>query len=142
MPYLAGTKTVVDTGDSYFREISSDSIAGRTHAIKFTNRDRLLKLPVSAKPPIEARIEHARFIVDCPCCNSAEFAFEANLFFCSLCKNSDINGDVRKVKMPSAKDRKDIEDILGKRSIKNRHWRPGETLDSLKIENLKAGILI
>ena len=37
MPYLAGTKTVVDTGDSYFREISSDSIAGRTHAIKFTN---------------------------------------------------------------------------------------------------------
>ena len=89
--------------------------------------------------PLEARIEYSRYVVDCPNCNSAEFAFEDKLFFCSQCHNSDIEGKARKVKMP--KDRKKIEEILLKRSIKNRHWFPSETVEDLEKENLKMGVI-
>jgi len=126
MVYIAGTKTVVDTGDTYFGEIAKLPIAGRDEAVKLLNiRDRLLTLPVLDAKPIEARIEYARYIVDCPNCNNAEFAFEDKLFLCSLCKNSNVGGKVRKVKMP--KERKKIEDELSKRPIKNRHWIPDVT---------------
>lgn len=134
MAYLAGVSRSVDTGDTYFEEIASLSISGHTEAHHRINQRPLIrKMPVAGGKPLEARIEHARWIVDCPNCNSAEFAFEDKLFFCSLCKNSNIGGKVRKVKMP--KDRKQIEAILEKRPIKNRHWYPNETIADLEKEN-------
>ena len=132
--YLSGTKRSIDTGDTYFNEISKGNISGRKLAVRFLKRDRILNLPVLDAKPLEARIEYARYIVDCPNCNSAEYAFEDKLFFCSQCLNSDIQGKARKVKMP--KDGKQIEDILGKRPIKNRHWFPNETLADLEKENI------
>ncbi len=137
--YLSGTNHSVDTGDTYFIELSKENISGRKLAVKFLKRDRILNLPVYDGKPLEARIEFARYLVDCPNCNSAEYAFEDNLFFCSQCLNSDVQGKVRKVKMP--KDRKQIEDILGKRAIKNRHWFPNETVKNLEKENLKMGVI-
>jgi hypothetical protein len=125
MAYLAGTNRSVDTGDTYFNELS-----------KRINRNQLKKLKTDGT--VEARIEYARYIVDCPNCNSAEFAFEDNLFFCSQCNNSDIQGKVRQVKMP--KDRKQIEEILGKRAIKNRHWFPTESVKDLEKENISHGL--
>ena len=139
MGYISGSLRSVDTGDTYFNEISKENISGRKITIRFLQRDRILNLPVYAGKALEARIEHARFIVDCPNCNSAEFAFEDNLFLCSQCLNSNIQGKVRKVKMP--KDRKQIETILGKRPIKNRHWFPNETIEDLEKENLKMGVV-
>ncbi len=136
--YLSGTNHSVDTGDTYFIELSKENISGRKLAVKFLKRDRILKLPVYDGKPLEARIEYARMIVDCPNCNSAEFAFEDNLFFCSQCNNSDIQGKVRQVKMP--KDRKQIEEILGKRAIKNRHWFPTESVKGLEKENISHGL--
>uniref|UniRef100_A0A6M3JTC3 Uncharacterized protein n=1 Tax=viral metagenome TaxID=1070528 RepID=A0A6M3JTC3_9ZZZZ len=132
--YLSGTSRAVDTGDTYFNEISKENISGRKLAVKFLKRDRVLNLPVYDGKPLEARIEYARFIVDCPNCNNAEYAFEDKLFFCSQCLNSDIQGKARKVKMP--KQRKQIEEILGKRAIKNRHWFPSETMQDLENENI------
>ena len=126
MAYLAGTNRSVDTGDTYFNELS-----------KRINRNQLKKLKTDGT--VEARIEYARYIVDCPNCNSAEFAFEDNLFFCSQCKNSDIQGKAREVKMP--KGRKRIEDILGKRVIANRHWLSTESVKDLQNENLKMGVI-
>jgi endogenous inhibitor of DNA gyrase (YacG/DUF329 family) len=126
MAYLAGTNRSVDTGDTYFNELS-----------KRINRNQLKKLKTDGT--VEARIEYARYIVDCPNCNSAEFAFEDNLFFCSQCKNSDIQGKAREVKMP--KGRKQIEDILGKRVIANRHWLSTESVKDLQNENLKMGVI-
>ena len=131
---LSGTNRSVDTGDTYFTEISKENISGRKLAVRFLQRDRILNLPVLDKKPLEARIEYARIIVDCPNCNSAEYAFEDKLFFCSQCGNSDIQGKVRKVKMP--KDRKQVEEVLGKRAIKNRHWFPSETIEDLENENI------
>ena len=136
--YIAGVNRIIDTGDTYFDEISKETISGRRSAVKFIDRGRVLKLDVLDAKPLDARAEHARWIVDCPNCNSAEFAFEDKLFFCSLCKNSDIDGRARKVKMPGQ--RKEIEDILGKRPIKNRHWYPNETLEDLAKQNASNGM--
>ncbi len=138
--YLAGAKRSVDTGDSYFNELRSLSESGSKMAKdKIGERARIAKMQVYDGTPLKPRAEFGRWIVDCPNCNSAEFAFEDNLFFCSQCKNSDIQGKARKVKMP--KDRKRIEEILGKRPIKNRHWFPNETMVDLEKENLKMGVI-
>jgi hypothetical protein len=137
--YLSGTNRTIETGDTYFDEISKENISGRKLAVGFLQRDRILNLPIYDAKPLEARIEYARYLVDCPNCNSAEYAFEDKLFFCSQCKNSDIQGKVRKVKMP--KDRKQIEEILSKRMIKNRHWFPTESIKDLGTENLKMGVI-
>jgi len=132
--YIAGKNRAVDTGDTYFAEIAEEPIAGSREAKYKLKRTRILNLPILDFKPIEARIEHARFIVDCPNCGSAEFAFEDKLFFCSLCRNSDVQGQVRKVKMPNK--RKQIEEILGKRKIKNRHWKEPETVEDLENEGV------
>ena len=132
MSYICGSLRPVDTGDTYFTELLKEDISGKRSAKEKLNRDRIKKLEVSTKKALEARVEHSRWIVDCPNCLSAEFAFEDKLFFCSLCKNSDIQGKVRKVKMPE--DRKQIEAILSVRPIKNRHWT-NETLQDLAKEN-------
>lgn len=137
--YIPGSLRAVDTGDNYFDEIAKESISGSREAKLKLQRERIKKLGVFDGKPLEARIEHARYLVDCPNCNSAEFAFEDNLFFCSLCKNSNIQGKVRKVKMPA--NRKQIEDVLSVRPIKNRHWQEPETVDDLDKENKKMGVI-
>ena len=131
--YVPGAKHDIDTGDTYFDEVGKGNIAGSPPARHKLIRDNLRNLPVAGGQPLEARAEHARWIVDCPNCGSAEFYFEDKLFFCSLCNNSDVGGKVYKVKTP--KDRKDIEVILGKRPIKNRHWKEPETVEDLENEN-------
>jgi len=136
--YIAGVNRNVDMGDTYFNEVAQEPISGNREAKLKLKREWINQLEVAGGKPLEARIEHARFIVDCPNCNSAEFAFEDKLFVCSLCKNSDIQGKVRRVKMP--KQRKKIEGILGKRPIKNRHWFPHETLQGLAKENEIHGL--
>ena len=132
MSYISGSLRPVDTGDTYFTELLKEDISGNRGAKEKLQRDRIRNSEVYNGKPLEARIEYARFLVDCPNCLSAEFAFEDKLFFCSLCKNSDIGGKVRKVKMP--KERKQIENILSVRPIKNRHWT-NETLQDLAKEN-------
>ena len=138
MEYIAGQKNTIDTGNIYFNEISKTNLSGRKLATHFLQRNRVLNLSVSDGKPLEARIEYSRYLVDCPNCNSAEFAFEDGLFYCSQCFNSDIQGKSRKVTMP--KQRKEIENILLKRPIKNRHWFPSEKLEDLEKENLKMEV--
>jgi len=139
MIYLPGVKNAVDTGDTYFYEVGKENISGSPPARHKLIRDNLRKLPVAGGKPLEARIEFARYLVDCPNCNSAEFYFEDKLFFCSLCNNSSVGGKVYKVKTP--KDRKKIEVILGKRHIQNRHWREPETVEDLEKENISMEVM-
>ena len=131
--YIPGVNLPVDTGDTYFGIVSQETIAGSMEAKHKLKRDTIRNLPVAGGNELEARAEHARWIVDCPNCGSAEFYFEDKLFFCSLCNNSSVGGKVYKVKTP--KDRKEIEVILGKRKIMNRHWREPETVEDLEKEN-------
>ena len=131
--YLAGVNRDIDTADTYFLEISKINASSRVSSIKRLNDRHLLsKRNVAEGKPLEARAEHARWIVDCDNCGSAEFYWEDGLFLCTECNNSDTNGAVKKVKLPKV--RKDIEKELGKRKIINRHWYPGETIDKLKEE--------
>ena len=137
--YLAGTNRSVDTGDTYFKEISNSTSSGAVIGKrKIKERSLISKRQIYQGEPLKARIEYSRYLADCPNCNSAEYAFEDKLFFCSQCLNSDIQGKVRKVKMP--KDRKEIETILGKRPIKNRHWFSTETIEDLEKENTFHGM--
>jgi hypothetical protein len=137
-PYIAGSINPIDTGEHYFKEIAKLLIAGRDPAIRELERARIIALPVAEGKPLDARVEHARWIVDCPNCNGAEFLFEDKLFYCQLCHNADVGGKTRKVKVH--KDRKKIEELLAKRPIKNRHWYPNETVDDLEKENNKQGV--
>lgn len=132
--YIPGAKNAVDTGDSYFGEIAQEPISGSREARHKLIRTNLKSLERVDGKPLEARIEHARFIVDCPNCGSAEFFFEDKLFMCSLCNNSNVEGKVYNVETP--KDRKEIEVVLGKRPIKNRHWREPERVEDLEKENV------
>ncbi len=137
--YIAGEKTAVDTGDTYFAEIAklpvSGAEVGRRTLVEHAN---IAKLEKQGGKPLEARADYARWIVDCPNCNNAEFAFEDNLFFCSLCHNSHVGSKVLKVKIPN--ERKKIEDLLGKRPINNRHWSPKDTIEELENDNMSHGL--
>ena len=137
--YIPGVKNAVDTGDTYFYEVGQENISGSPPARHKLIRDNLKALDKVGGKPLEARAEHSRWIVDCPNCDSAEFYFEDKLFMCSLCNNSNIGGKVYKVKIP--KDRKRIEEILGKRPIKNRHWREPETVEDLEKENISMEVM-
>ena len=141
MVYLAGTNQSIDTGNTYMPEIAQLGIQGSVIArSKITERVRIAKMPQSTEPPLKARINYSRWIVDCPNCSNAEFAFEDSLFLCSQCKNGDVGGKVRKVEMPT--DRTQIESILANRKIINRHWYPTETIKQLEDENKLHGIAL
>ena len=136
--YIAGVNQPVDTGNTYFREIVKNQIAasmGAEH--KLSERARISGREIYGGGALEARVEYARWIVDCPNCRNAEFAFEDKLFYCSVCGNADMSGKIRRVKMPAQ--RQEIEVILGQRPIVNRHWYPGETVAQLQDEN-KLGV--
>ena len=140
MTYFPGTLRAVDTGDTYFSELAKENISGRNSIPSRLKRSALERRGFTSEPPLKARIEYARFIVDCPNCGSAEFAFEDKLFWCTICNNSDIDGKVRRVRMPAQ--RKNIENALSKRKIINRHWKHGETVKDLEGENKKYGVRV
>ena len=136
--YIAGGNIPVDTGDTYFNEIAQLPIAGSVEAKHKLHRDEFKNHEIAEGKPLNARIEYAAWIVDCPNCGNAEYAFEDKLFLCSLCKNSNVGGRIYKVKMPQR--RKKIEELLAKRPIKNRHWFPTESVQDLENENISHGL--
>lgn len=136
--YVAGKNRPVDTGDSYFGEIARCPIQAASGAKRrLAQRNIIQRIPIEGKP-LKSRVEYGRWIVDCPNCGGAEFAFEDRLFVCSLCQDSDIGGKPRRVVMP--RNRRRIEELLGRRFILNRHWLSGESIKKLKAENDKEGI--
>jgi len=96
---------------------------------------------------LAARINHGRWLVDCPGCNSAlvvqlcEF-----LFMCVECGNTGNGGRWFAVTIPA--NREAIEAELLKRpwngrnpaDAVNRNWEPGETVAMLRQENIDHGI--
>ncbi len=139
MVYIPGLNNTIDTGETYFSEIVTAKIQASTVAKdKLSERANILKVKIHGGQPLEARIEFSRWIVDCPNCKSAEYLFEDKLFLCSQCRNSDVGGEIRRVKLPP--ERKRIEDILSKRFIINRHWFPNETTEDLENENKAHGL--
>jgi hypothetical protein len=103
---------------------------------------------------VNARIEHGRWLVDCPC-GSAYVPSQAEPYLiCIECANQDNDGKWIDIIFPANKEA--IEATLLKRPIivkryrqtnspmfaENRNWTPGETIDQLRQENLEHGLEI
>ena len=91
--------------------------------------------------PIVARVNHGRWIVDCPACPSASLATSPRpnvpsavpAFRCPDCGSGP---------WPTTYpvERATIVDILGRRpDVTTRNWSPCETLDDLEAENIGHG---
>lgn len=87
--------------------------------------------------PVEAFVNKGIWLVMCPKCNGAEFAWEEGWFICCSCKNSYCGHKYRRLIFP--KDRNEIEELLVVRPLENRNYKgplqSDETLEDLREEN-------
>lgn len=92
---------------------------------------------VAKVPPAPARINQNRWIVDCPDCGGAEYAFrDTPLMMCASCFNGGIGGKWRPVVFPPAKKLAVVESVLGLRpNPATRNWSRGESVAALRREN-------
>lgn len=117
----------METAETYFKKV--DRPAARK---KIRERPKILEIPIN-EVSVWAEINHGRWIVDCPFCNNAEFGWDDHFFFCTECKNIEINGQLVTVLIPPYKQA--IETLLEKRPIKNQNWKYPETVDDIAKEN-------
>ena len=106
---------------------------------------RKLALPergdVATEPILVARVNHGRWIVDCPWCRSAQDVDPDDLvFFCLDCGSEAVDGKWCKVEIPASSRREKLETILAARpDARNRNWE-GESVAELARENRDYGI--
>ncbi len=90
-----------------------------------------------------ARLNHGRWLIDCPNCASATYCEPRNTFaiqwgqpfHCVECGIHDVP-----VKYPSQAMRNQIEVAVRSRPEKNQNWELGETVAFLLRENAERGI--
>lgn len=95
---------------------------------------------VATEPVAMARVHNNMWIVDCPWCSNAEFAFlNTPLFMCENCWNQTVGGKWIAVKFPP--DVKEIDAALEARPVpNNRNWNLGESVSDLETENVEHGL--
>jgi hypothetical protein len=88
-----------------------------------------------------AMVNHGRWIAQCPWCPSAAYvSLSDRRFFCCECYNFDVDGKWINVIFPE--DAEEIALLLGMRPRhENRNWLPGETLEMIREENARNGVL-
>lgn len=91
-------------------------------------------------PLLDARVNHGRWIVDCPWCSGATILIDEDpRFFCCDCCNT--GADHRYLPVRVRPDREVVERLLMRRPrMENRNCRPDETPDDLMRENTAHGI--
>lgn len=88
---------------------------------------------------VAARLEHGRWLADCPYCGGAELVSRRQgEFFCLSCGMAENGGQAMRAVFPAA--REEIEGILAPRRPLNRNWLPGETVRALRAENRRYGV--
>lgn len=98
--------------------------------------------PDNLGPPVLARIDLGRWLVDCDACRAAVVIDTDDLvFICPACGSS---GKWQEITMPTPDDKAKIEEILLLRpgfrdANKNRFWFPNETIDDLLNQNREHG---
>jgi hypothetical protein len=80
---------------------------------------------------LAAYLNHGRWVVDCPACPSAALA--GATFACEDCGYGP-----EAVQMPA--EAADVEDAVRPRPLRNRNWRPTETVADLEAENAEHGL--
>jgi hypothetical protein len=95
-------------------------------------------------PVAVARVDHGRWIADCPTdgCGGAEFvSLSGQPFFCCECRNAATGHMPIPVALPPAKTVAQIDAYLSARPAPaTRNWRPEETVAALRAENRANGI--
>lgn len=102
---------------------------------------------VSGGPVAVARVDHGRWIADCPTegCGGAEFVSisSSHGFFCCECRNAATGHVPIPVVLPDAKTRTQIDTYLSARPVPGtRNWSPRETVKDLQRENREHGVRI
>ena len=94
---------------------------------------------VSTLPAVPARIEHGRWLVDCPGCSGAELAdISEPVFLCLSCGNSFSGHLPVAVRFP--RERTAIEAALERRPRENQNWTDKESVADLMAENIEFGV--
>lgn len=83
--------------------------------------------------PAVAHIARGAWLVRCPDCRGAEYAWEEGEFFCMSCLNGKVGHKIRPSAFPP--ERKEIEALLMVRPLMNRNWYHDESLADLEKEN-------
>ena len=95
-------------------------------------------------PVAVARVDHGRWIADCPTegCGGAEFVSLAGCpFFCCECRNAATGHVPIPVVLPSEKTVGQVDAYLSARPVPaHRNWSPGEPVAQLRAENRDHGI--
>jgi hypothetical protein len=119
------------------------SITGRgtTALVEDVARARrgAFRVPVATAdgPLLAARVNHGRWLVDCPYCSGAELADRDDpRFFCLSCYNAGAGGAWLPVQFPGG--REGIESaLLERKQAETRNWVPGETVIDLLAQTLE-----
>lgn len=92
--------------------------------------------------PVEARIDHSRWIADCPFCIHAEIVdYDNKRFFCLNCGMEHNGHRPLPVKFPPKPQREKIERLLCLRPLENtRNWEPGQTAQEIRDKNSEYGL--
>ena len=86
---------------------------------------------------VKARVDHGRWLADCPLCNGAELVSPGKPFRCQ----SKPCVAVAHVTWPTSATQARIEALLALRpDPATRNWRPRETLKALAAENAAHGL--
>jgi len=111
-----------------------------TEYLEFWTRQRGFKVVWEPNGAVAARVNHGRWLADCPFCAGAELVDpDEPVFFCLTCGMGDNHHAVMEVKFP--RHRVKIEVLLSDRPrAKNRNWEPGETLKKMREENKLQGL--
>lgn len=92
--------------------------------------------------PLPVQVNHNRFVVVCPDCGGAEFAWPDDPWFlCAGCFNATLGGKWRPVIWPGDDELAEVESVLSARPLPaERNWNPEtEDVDALKRQNREKG---
>lgn len=135
-------ETKLITANTWFANLNSRHPTRRTNFATFRRailartfqRFRIPETGFDDKSfPVKAFVNKGTWLVVCPQCGGAEYAWEEGWFFCCSCKNSYMGHKFRRLVFPT--DRQAIEDALVKRPLANRNWTPTEAVADLEHEN-------
>lgn len=117
------------------------------HAAHFASSTGSRVLPgegVALDARAVARVNASRWLADCPQpgCNGAELVnLDDPRFFCCECRNAGFAGLPVTVEVPDPELRGQVEETLLARPVPaTRNWTPGETVETLHLENDAHGV--
>ena len=94
------------------------------------------------QPVLHAFVNDFRWLVQCPVCNGAQLAARGDpRFFCIDCLNEHAGRQWLPVTWPSTDQQAEIEGLLLKRPLTHtRSWKPDETTEQLRGQNVAHGV--